>query len=179
MAALGGNSLTSVRQTSKTFMTVAEAYICYIDEVASGGAVDVGELHRLLSRLQIAGADLPPVSDNDLDDAADELKSTGFERAQRMRKALAKCLPIATYALVFNPLDEDARECILTTLDDDLADIYADLVDGIAFDAAGYYGDAVWHWRFLYYNHWGRHIVHAQSAVWQYLADTETLGHDQ
>jgi hypothetical protein len=88
-----------------------------------------------------------------------------------MRKALAEHLPISVYAFIFNPLDENDRTAILTTLNDDLADIYSDLADGIALANEGYYHDALWHWRSLYFGHWGRHAVHAQAAIWQYLRE--------
>lgn len=162
-----------VREASTGFMHAAKRYLSCIDGIESGARVSLRELHQLICTLQIAALELEAVDDDELDDAADELKGRSFERAQRLRKVIAERLPIGVYALVFNPLEEEDRKCILTTLDDDLADIYGDLADGIALAEAGYHGDAVWHWRFLYFNHWGRHAVHAQGAIWQYLADNQ------
>lgn len=80
-------------------------------------------------------------------------------------------LPFNEYCFVFNPLDESDREAILTTIEDDISGIYEDLKEGVALCDAGRYSDAIWEWRFAYYSHWGRHVAHAQAAIWQFLAD--------
>jgi hypothetical protein len=123
-----------------------------------------------LSELQAAAVDLPSVTDDDLDEAADAVKDR-LDHNPQIQQALSARLPFSGYSLVFNPFDENDRVAIMTNLDDDLADIYWDIADGIALAEGGYCGDAIWHWRFSYFCHWGRHAVHAQSAIWQYLAD--------
>ncbi len=50
---------------------------------------------------------------------------------------------------------------------DDLADIYSDLVDGFEKLRVDGTAAAVATWTNLYYFHWGRHAVHAQTALWQ------------
>jgi hypothetical protein len=161
-----------IKLVSSRFIEVARSYMHWVDAASSGSgsAPSLYQLHRGLSQLQAAALDLPPVMDDDLDDAADVLKER-LEHDPQVQRSLAACLPFSAYSLVFDPLDEKERVAILTTLDDDLADIYWDISDGIALADAGYHGDAIWHLRFSYFTHWGRHAVHAQTAIWQYLAD--------
>lgn len=73
------------------------------------------------------------------------------------------------YSVVFDALDKDDRSSIMTTIADDIGDIYADLMDGLMLHA-GRHGDAIWSWQFSYWQHWGRYAVHAQSAIYSYLA---------
>lgn len=154
------------------FIEAARPYMEWVEgaELRGEPHVSLGVLHRVLTELQAAALDLPQVTDDDLDDGADALKER-LDHNREVQRALAARLPISGYSLVFNPLDENDRVAIMTNLDDDLADIYWDVADGIALADVDYYGDAIWHWRFSYFTHWGRHAVHAQTAIWQYLAD--------
>lgn len=167
----------NLERATAQFRHAARAFIGWVDETASGEAeaVDLRALHRVLLELQAAVLYLPSVTDDDLDDSADAAKER-FEHSRQIQRALQACLPFSGYSLVFDPLDENDRVAILTNLDDDLADIYFDVSDGIALADAGYHGDAVWHLRFSYFTHWGRHAVHAQTAIWQYLADHQDEG---
>lgn len=163
-----------MKSAAEAFIRVARAYIAWVDAAESGTApVSFRDLHIALSQLQSAALKLPLVSDIELSDAADSIEKHTIEDSRRLCEVLATRLPVRSYGLVFDPLDEDDRVAVETTLDDDLTDVYWDIKDGIALADAGYHGDAVWHWRLLYFSHWGRHVVHAQSAVWQYLAENQ------
>jgi hypothetical protein len=48
--------------------------------------------------------------------------------------------------------------------------IYHDLRVGLVLLEKGQIENASWHWHFTYYVHWGRHLSHAQSAIWEYLS---------
>lgn len=53
----------------------------------------------------------------------------------------------------------------------DLADIYADVMDGLGAGKECRYPGAIWQWRFPYWMHRGRHAVHMQTRVYADLAD--------
>ena len=48
---------------------------------------------------------------------------------------------------------------------EDLSEIYDDIMDGIYEFERGNINNAVWEWSFGLYNHWGRHLIHALSAL--------------
>ncbi len=163
----------STRAAAFEFISVAQPYVSWIDRVTltDSGRLDFRELHRLLSLLQAAATALPRIGDDEFNAAAESLEGHGYEQYSQISKALELKLPIDAYTLVFNPLKEDERTAMLHSLSDDLTDIYWDLKDGMALADRGCHADAIWHWWESYYSHRGRHAVHAQSAIWQYLAD--------
>lgn len=56
------------------------------------------------------------------------------------------------------------------TISDDLNDIHRDLMEGLVLLRGGHIANALWHWHVTHYTHWGRHLSHAQSAIWKYLS---------
>jgi hypothetical protein len=48
----------------------------------------------------------------------------------------------------------------------DLGDIYGDHKEGLVLWELGYWRAACWQWRFLYYMHWGEHLVGALRACY-------------
>ena len=157
------------------FLEAAQDYIAWVDAIVSGETTTISlrALSIALSRLQVAALGLPSVSDLADDDAVDSVRQDSPEESERIREALAIRLPVSAYGLIFDPLDEDERVPVVATLDDDLRDIYGDLRDGMALANAGFYSDAVWHWRFGYFTHWGRHAAFAQTAIYQYLTENQ------
>ncbi|MGA8099735.1 MAG: DUF5063 domain-containing protein [Candidatus Cybelea sp.] len=162
------NDITGI---ASAFASQAERYVRWLDRVVTDevSVVDMRELHELLGELQAAGARLPAVAPGEEADRETQYKRVG---ARDVRPKL----PIDPYSVVFNPLEYDSREVnppkpVMATLADDLGDIYADLMEGLALYREGQCQNAMWHWRFLYYAHWGRHLSHAQSAIWQYLSE--------
>lgn len=81
-------------------------------------------------------------------------------------------LPIDSYSVVFDASDPDAA-AMQRLVADDLADLYSDLVEGLEKLRTDGAAAAIATWRSLYFFHWGRHAVHAQTALWQYLANHE------
>lgn len=162
-----------MKTAAEAFIAAAKTYVEWVELVASGNpaTINLFALYRSLLQLQRAASELPSgMSDADFNDAAEAFQDR-LERDPHIQQGLAVRLPISQYRVVFDPFDESEREAIVSTLDDDLAEIYWDVVEGIALANAGFYGDAVFQWRFLFFTHWGRHAVHAQSAIWQYLAE--------
>jgi hypothetical protein len=70
------------------------------------------------------------------------------------------------YRMVFDPADPTDSEAIVTTLSDDLADIYRDLKDALpvggdeTVDA-----DRLWALRWSFETHWGQHALSALTAI--------------
>ena len=135
----------------------------------SSGRPSLRELHSLLAELQVAASRLPSdIGEKNL--TGEDGPSSDRREAWRLAELVCKQLPTNAYCGVFDAVDSQDREAIMMTLDDDLGDIYADLLDGILRYEAGRYGDALWEWHFSYWNHWGRHLTHAQTALYSSLA---------
>lgn len=162
------NELSEHEGSASAFAPSARAYIRWLNATTSNEvrAANMPELHELLARLQSAAALLPAVGPT-----SDDLPQKRDTAALEAVPSLGSKLPVKGYRFVFNPLNDKECDPVLTTLENDLKDIYKDLKDGLVLYGAGSYQDALWVWHSLYYWHWGRHLSHAQCAVWQYLSD--------
>ena len=69
------------------------------------------------------------------------------------------------------PLDDSDVLRVVAMLANDLDDIYHDLQASALRFRMGEDRDALWNWHFSYYSHWGRHLSHAQTAIWQFLSE--------
>jgi hypothetical protein len=79
------------------------------------------------------------------------------------------------YWLVSDPFNHGDHEPDATTLSDDLADIYRDLMEGLVTYRGGSeqaVSVATWNWKFGFQRHWGRHLVHALSVLHVALSDS-------
>jgi hypothetical protein len=58
-------------------------------------------------------------------------------------------------------------------LADDLADIYGNLKEGLVLleGPEGSPREAIWHWRLLFYSHWGQHAIDALRIIHFHLHD--------
>jgi hypothetical protein len=152
---------TRDRSIVEEFANVARKYIKWAD--IWGGTPEENALTalRFLPELYLAAMalpDIPPGSpDNDFD----------LHRHQAQWQALRlkfQSLPIDGYLKIFSPLKQE-KEPVKCSLSDDLADIYLDLEKGLTPFAKGDINEAIWQWRFLFWNHWGRHLTGALSAL--------------
>ena len=80
-------------------------------------------------------------------------------------------LRVTKYFDVFNPLTEE--DPVVNNLADDLADIYRDLKAGLSLYERAKPIDAAWEWRVGFLSHWGQHLVGAQRAIHEFLADED------
>jgi hypothetical protein len=156
---------------ARDFATNAELYVHWFDQVVSDEAstVSLRRLHEILGSLQAAAARLTGVAPGD--EAAFD-----FEKNRDNVDILRRKLPVDAYSVVFNPLEHDPTEVnppipVMATISDDLSDIYRELMQGLVLFQSGQIESALWQWHFTYYAHWGRHLSHAQSAIWQYLCE--------
>ena len=73
------------------------------------------------------------------------------------------------YFEVYDPYVED--EPVMSSLADDLADIYLDLARPLGAFDTGNVADAVWSWRFNVRGHCGDHLVDALRAIHRLVND--------
>jgi hypothetical protein len=161
----------SPQDDATAFASQAERYVRWLDRVVTDevSAANMRELHELLGLLQAAACRLSAGPAGDEPDHEMELKRVSTAQ-------LRPKLPVDAYSVVFDPfeydpLEQDPPKPVMATIADDLADIYTDLMKGLVLHRDGQHKNALWHWHFSYYTHWGRHLSHAQSAIWQYLSE--------
>lgn len=150
---------------ARDFATNAELYVYWFDQAVSNEAprINMRRLHELLGLLQAAAARLTGGTPNNGDLA-------GFENRQNTVGILTKTLPIDEYSVIFDPLEMSPPKPVMATIADDLTDIYRNVMEGLVEYRAGRVQNALWQWHFTYYSHWGRHLSHAQTAIYQYLS---------
>jgi hypothetical protein len=92
--------------------------------------------------------------------------STSVDRLRdRLRDLLG---PADEYAEVFDPYS--GPEVVTARLSDDLADIVADLLHGLAHHHSGRPLEALWWWQFSYLNSWGQGASAAVRAIQSLMA---------
>jgi hypothetical protein len=118
------------------------------------------EATRHLARLYAAALELPDVGFTDHPDPPDLPKADW----DAMFKSFG-ALPFNYYWEVYDPAIEDSDEPVVGDVADDLADLYSDLIKGLWLLGRGHKMAAVWHWKFTFGCHWGRHAVSALRAL--------------
>lgn len=149
------------------FISVAQEFMTWVDGSTPLTPQDMLALHWLLARLQVALIELPAVVAEDLSTALEVKSSSGGDRFISLTNQL-KVIGLNRYRKVLFPLDDDG-ELLEGSLADDLTDIYRDLNSGLAHASDLNFTEAVWEWRFGYFEHWGYHLADAQTALRQYL----------
>jgi Domain of unknown function (DUF5063) len=105
-----------------------------------------------ISSLYTLAMSLPKVEPNDTEiyDIKFDVPDVKFEKND-------------TYWMVFEPYT--AEEPLCGSLSDDLIDIYKDLKEGVLLYQSDEQVEAIWHWKFNFEIHWGRHAVNAMRAL--------------
>ena len=155
---------------AREFAFRAEMFIDWFDKTVfdEKSSVNMRRLHEVLGLLQAAAARLKGVVPDDED-------IVSYKNNQDAAGILRKKLPVDEYSVVFDPLEHGPPEGnqpqpVVATIANDVTDIYRDVMEGLLEYRAGRVQNALWNWHFLYYAHSGRHLTHAQSAIWQYLS---------
>lgn len=92
--------------------------------------------------------------------------------ADGLRERLATLLgPVDEYVEVFDPYVRDS-DIVVSRLSDDLSDVAADLVHGLAHFKAGHHAEALWWWQFSYLANWGSTASSALRALHSAVAHT-------
>ncbi|WDE97623.1 DUF5063 domain-containing protein [Lentisphaera profundi] len=81
-----------------------------------------------------------------------------------------EALPVTSYIDVINPLQDD-DELIRTDIQEELADIYQDVAEGLALYKQGFENDGLWHWRLTFEFHWGRRLLTVMNTLHAYFED--------
>lgn len=168
------NDLTKNRDTL-LFVETAKKYCSFIENHKFKRGKSIYELVDILLNLYIFALRLPKVrvakKHHDLD-YVDKKEYTKI--AEKLFKGF---VDFKFYWLVFNPLakDEDINdEVVRAGVYDDLADIYRDVKNGLLEyqkHSQENVNDAIWHWRFHFYTHWGDHLVRLLKPLNQIIED--------
>ncbi len=109
---------------------------------------------RALIRLYLHGIDLPHVEPSDVD--APEVRAPGPSSWPGFGDR-------DIYWMLFET--NEPAEPVRGSLSDDFLDIYNDVKTGLLLWSVDARAEAVWHWRFNFDTHWGRHAVEAMRAL--------------
>ncbi len=74
-------------------------------------------------------------------------------------------LPVNYYFEVFEPVTNQADEPVTGDAADDFLDMYVDLKGGLLLYEQGQIQNAVFHWKFTFGVHWGRHATSALRVL--------------
>ena len=143
------------------FVELARGFCALVEEHAPlPASVFVQRVHSLLPRLYSAALLLPDVG-GDAPDCDARLTTSTLGR-----DLCAKLGVLDYYREIFDPYEGESEEPVIGSLSDDIADIYADLAEGIACWNAGNHDGASWAWRFGFQTHWGKHLTSALRALY-------------
>ena len=125
----------------------------------------------LLVELYASGLALPqsPASGEDVE--ADEVSDAVWKAIYGRLGSL----PFNCYGVVLEPHAVPPGEAVVGDVADDLADIYRDIKNGLSLWDHGYEVEAVWHWRFHFGFHWGRHAADAIRVLHVWLEQEAEL----
>lgn len=169
----GGDTRLEMDEFTTEVADQIESFLIALGAVARGDFPG-GTLSMLLlevSQLLLAGGRLGAV--------VDVIPAERFEPdagpdpdADGLRERLAAQLsPVDEYVEVFDPYVRDG-EIVVSRLSDDLADVAADLVHGLAHFKAGRASEALWWWQFSYLANWGSTASSALRALHSAVAHT-------
>lgn len=148
----------------------AERYCRLVESTVENGLGDlIAPISEALLELALIVQRLPEIECDCGDDQTERIahgESQGLLAALRGRLGDRDL-----YRVVFDPTDADDRDPVVSSLADDLTDIYRDLADGLALWEAGRQTDAAWEWQFGYWSHWGRHLVNAARMLYFWQAE--------
>ena len=147
-----------------TFARAAREYCALVERESSGTSWEfAADCLASLLRLHLHALALPnakPSTDEVLDRVDDIAREQVLKNLTRLKRDL--------YWSVFEPIEGEKPEPGVGSLSDDLADIWRDVKPGllaIENGGSGALDGAVWHWRFSFETHWGRHSAEAISGL--------------
>jgi len=162
------------------FATVAKEFCDIVDRHAVVPREEfLLNIHRLLPLLYARALALPSTDvlydlSSESEEPPDELEPVAPDLDRRshdewstlMRQLAATFGPERYYREVFDPYEPPEEGEVRADLADDIADIYADLRQGLAKWSRGESGEALWAWRIGFEVHWGEHATGALRALW-------------
>jgi hypothetical protein len=164
------------------FASVAEEFCSVIDSAPNLDKIELlVHVYRILPQLIGEAISLPNTKLSE--DESQEEESRKSQARARLRLSDAqwrqlyeflkvKLGDLNLYWEVWDPTKDN--EAIHGSLADDFADIYRDLKEGLNVGEAHQArpADNIWHWRFGYYSHWGKHAIDALRTIHFLLEET-------
>ncbi len=127
-------------------------------------------VHQSLPSLYSAALALPDVSP----DREPSYPKVTVKEWRRLYRGLDARLGQRTwYHEVFDAYDRKDRQALIGYLADDLADVHADLANGLRCWRTGDHENATWYWRFMRDAHWGEHATSAIRALYWLQRNTK------
>jgi len=176
---------TNSAEAATRFASVAQEFCSVIDSAPDLKRLDLlVRVYGILPQLIGEAIRLPAVDLNEAESEEEESKRSRARANSRLNHAQfgllyeslkAKLGDLNLYWQIWDPTKYD--EAIHGALADDFADIYNDLKEGLnLFDAhQALPEENIWHWRFDYYFHWGKHAIDALRALHFLLEEGSVL----
>lgn len=143
------------------FVTAAREFCALAEGDGNMDKTDLWRIRKLLLLLiyHIPAIEaVPKTTEGDAVDVDDERFSAVVQRF--------KSLPFDVYKLITCPYDISPENTPdITWLWMDLPEIYSDLAQGLSLVDQGYIETAYLEWSYSYQLHWGRHAMHALTAI--------------
>ena len=152
----------------EAFAVEARRFRAWADNPPDGVAGARAALLRV-SALYNAALHLPDPWHPDLEKEEEPPELT-HEEWRLVYDRVARALPLGYYGVVSDPIVVPPEEPVIGDIGDDIADIYRDVVPGLAAFDAGARLQARYEWAFGFQNHWGAHAADATKALHAYLS---------
>ncbi|MEZ4819776.1 MAG: DUF5063 domain-containing protein [Bdellovibrionota bacterium] len=147
-------------QSIQQFSQTARQYCAWIESEKNKD--QIFPLQQLLSKLHSESLELPALQENvELGEIDLSLKIAREKIILNFR-----CFPFQYYATIFDTTELNNPQASTGDIIDDLIDIYEDVKIGLNLYENGNEAEAIFHWRFSFGIHWGRHILSAMYALY-------------
>ncbi|GAC1620941.1 MAG: hypothetical protein PVS2B2_19200 [Candidatus Acidiferrum sp.] len=169
-------------EVASRFASIAQEFCSAIDYAPKLDRTELLlQIYRILPQLISGAISLPNVELKEDESQEEESSRSQTRVGLRLSDAhwsqldeflKAKLGNLNLYWEVWDPTKDN--EAIHGSLADDFADIYRDLKEGLNLSEAhrALPEDNIWHWRFGYYSHWGKHAIDALRTIHFLLEET-------
>jgi Domain of unknown function (DUF5063) len=173
---------TNNAEVATRFASVAQEFCRVIDSAPNLDRIELlVQVYRILPPLIGEATRLPEIELSEDESEEEERKKSHARKRLRLSDAQwgqlyaslkVKLGDLNLYWEVWDPTKE--TEAIYGSLADDFADIYRDLKEGLNLSEGqqALPEDNIWHWRFGYYSHWGKHAIDALRTIHFLLEET-------
>jgi hypothetical protein len=169
------SSVPDNAEIAKQFASVAKKFCDVIESTPNLDRTELlVQIYTILPQLISHAISLPKVEPND-NESYEKLR-TKLSLSHAQWSELYQSLKIKLgdanlYWAVWDPMKKS--EAIHGSLADDCADIYRDLKVGLDLSGAdqAVLESNIWHWRFGYHSHWGKHAIDALRTIYFLLED--------
>jgi hypothetical protein len=162
-------------EVASRFASVARQFCNVIDSAPNVDRIELLEqIYRILPQLIGEAMKLPDIHLGEDEGEGEESKESQSRARLRLSDAQWRQLhellktklgDLNLYWEVWDPTKD--TKAIHGSLADDFADIYRDLKEELNLGETNQAlsEDNIWHWRFGYYSHWGKHAIDALRTI--------------